>query len=306
MQTMPDYHLDALFRAALEDQAEALASTAASESQMLERVGQLLARRRKRRQLVTLLLAAALTTLTAAAIALGGGRPTPPATPERSPGISATPEPSTPSPATWSGRVRADADTMPVLPMPVDVEVGGRAWADGRDAALPWVDIGAVRWSPAGQVHWSIELAGFPPRAEDLDPDQTIIEYGVVLDTNRDRVPDYEFGINNDATEAGDFRVWVTNLATGDTDEQIGGPYGVPVEFRHPDEQDPTEGTNGQPSAPSMMFTFLGGTGPSGGPGELLRRDQWQFYTWATVTEGGEVVAWDYGPDSGWLTVPSQ
>ena len=97
MQTLPDYHLDALFRAAMEDEAEALASTAASESQMLERVGQLLARRRKRRQLVTLLLAAALTTLTAAAIALGGNRLTPPVTPERSPEASATPEGSLPA-----------------------------------------------------------------------------------------------------------------------------------------------------------------------------------------------------------------
>ena len=97
MQTLPDYHLDALFRSALEDEAEALASTAASESQMLERVGQLLARRRKRRQLVTLLLAAALTTLTAAAIALGGSRLTPPVTPERSPEASATPEGSLPA-----------------------------------------------------------------------------------------------------------------------------------------------------------------------------------------------------------------
>src|SRR5688572_11224551 len=93
MQTLPDYHLDALFRAALEDQAEALASTAASESQMLERVGKLLARRRKRRQLVTLLLAAATTTLTVAAIALGGARPTPPDTPVP----SASPDQTSPS-----------------------------------------------------------------------------------------------------------------------------------------------------------------------------------------------------------------
>ena len=91
MQTLPDYHLDALFRAAMEDEAEVLASTAVGESQMLERVGQLLARRRKRRQLVTLMLAAALTTLTAAAIALGGNRLTPPVTPEQSPEASAGP-----------------------------------------------------------------------------------------------------------------------------------------------------------------------------------------------------------------------
>ncbi len=97
MRTLPDYQLDALFRAALEEDAEALASTAASESQMLERVGRVLARRRTRRQLATLLLAAALLTLTAAAIALGGNRLTPPVTPERSPEASATPEASLPA-----------------------------------------------------------------------------------------------------------------------------------------------------------------------------------------------------------------
>jgi hypothetical protein len=97
MQTLPDYHLDPLFRAALEEEAEALASTAVSESQMLERVGRALARRRTRRQLATLLLAAALTTLAAAAFALGGNRPTPPVTPERSPEASATPEGSLPA-----------------------------------------------------------------------------------------------------------------------------------------------------------------------------------------------------------------
>jgi hypothetical protein len=99
MQTLPDYHLDALFRSAMGDEAEALASTAARESQMLERVGRVLTRRRKRRQLATLLLAAALTTLTAAAIALGGSRLTPPVTPEPSPEASATPEPSIAEPS---------------------------------------------------------------------------------------------------------------------------------------------------------------------------------------------------------------
>ena len=112
MQNLPDYHLDALFRAALEEEAEALASTASSESQMLERVGRALARRRTRRQLATLLLAAAVTTLTAAAIALGGSRPTPPINPERSPEASSTPEPSVAEPAPSLG---TELDEGPVV-----------------------------------------------------------------------------------------------------------------------------------------------------------------------------------------------
>jgi hypothetical protein len=212
-----------------------------------------------------------------------------------------------PSRATWSGPVRPDAAGMPILPLTKDAEMGGDgwAWADGRDAAVPWVDIGAVRWQLEGQVHWWIDLAGWPPPAEELDPDETIIEYGVVLDANGDRVADYEFGINNDAPEAGDFRVWVTDLATGDTDERVGPPYGYPVEFSHPDEHDRSETLNGHPLPPSMVFTFLPGSRPSGPPEEVGPTSEWQFYVWATVTEGGEVEAWDYTPDYGWLTVPS-
>jgi Kelch motif protein len=82
MQTLPDYHLDALFRSALATDAEALSRAAANESEMLERVRHVLTRRRSRRQLVTLLIAAALVTLTAGAIALAGDRLRPPVTPQ--------------------------------------------------------------------------------------------------------------------------------------------------------------------------------------------------------------------------------
>jgi hypothetical protein len=207
-----------------------------------------------------------------------------------------------PSPATWSGSVRADASGMPVLPLTQDAGGVEWTWADGRDTAVPWVDISAVRLSPEHADQWWIELADWPPRAEGLDPDRTIIEYGVVLDTNRDRVADFEFGINNDAPEAGEFRVWVTDLAAGDTNERVGPPYGYPVEFSYPERQrDPTG--NGPLSQPSVIFTFLPGSMPMGTRDEVFHSDQWQFYVWATVTEGDEVVAWDYGPDSGWLAM---
>jgi hypothetical protein len=220
------------------------------------------------------------------------------------PDVGTGPRPQ-PSPAVWSGPVRADAAGMPILTLEEDAEMGGWVLADGRDAAVRWVDIDTVRWSPENQVHWWIDLGGWPPRAEDLDPAETIIEYGVVLDTNADRAADYEFGINNDAPEAGKFRVWVTDLAAGVTDERVGAPYGYPVEFSHPDEQDPNDTLNGQPRQPSMVFTFLPGSRPFGPPEDVRPPNEWRFYVWATVTESGEVVAWDYGPDNGWLTLPS-
>lgn len=96
MQTLPDHHIDAVFRTAMDHEAELFASRAASELQMLERVGRGLSRRRTR-NLTTLLLAAALTTLTAGAIALGGRGWTPPVTPEESPKTSTTPAPSLPA-----------------------------------------------------------------------------------------------------------------------------------------------------------------------------------------------------------------
>lgn len=96
MQSIPDYKLDALFRAAMDAEAEVLASTAVSEGRMIERVGRALSRRRTRR-LATLLLAAAVTVMGAGAIALGGSTLPPPLMPERSRSASATPEVSLPA-----------------------------------------------------------------------------------------------------------------------------------------------------------------------------------------------------------------
>jgi hypothetical protein len=108
-------------------------------------------------------------------------------------------------------------------------------------------------------------------------------------------VPDHLVGINNDASEAGRFRIWVTNLATGATEEQDGPPYGFPIEFSHPDEREPGAGDAGNPG---MVFTFLPGTRPAGVTVST------RFYAWASVEEAGTVVAWDYAPDIGWVGKP--
>jgi hypothetical protein len=166
-------------------------------------------------------------------------------------------------------------------------------WQDPNDASVGWVDVERVAFSPDGQAHWYIELASKPPLAADLEPGM-IIAYGLVLETTGDGVADYLVGLDNDTPEPGDFHVWVTDLATGETDEQIGPPYGYPIEFFHPDEAQPGDFPPGSPA--TMIFTFLGD------PPYGLNASTPRFYAWTSATRDGEVVAWDYAPDTGWIT----
>lgn len=172
---------------------------------------------------------------------------------------------------------------------------GFRSTDEAGDAATPDVDIAQVRVDSASQPHWRLLLAAAPPKATTLDPTRTVISYGLTFETTGDDDPDYVVGISNEASRAGGYRVWVTDLATGVTDEQDGPPYGFPVEFAHPDERSAEE----MPE-PEMVFTFLGGTRPLG---VSLRT---RFYAWASLEEDGTVVAWDYAPDVGWIGAPPE
>ena len=203
-------------------------------------------------------------------------------------------------PAGWTGPLRADdPGELAAPPMALSDDLVG-VWAEPvRDAGQRWVDITRVRTMSPWQINWALELAAWPPRAEALDPSETLIAYGLVLDTTGDVKADYLIGINNDAPTAGEFRIWVTDLATGETDEQVGGPYGLPVEFIHPDELGPLDGPPGaDPLPPTMWFTFIDREPPG------LDLSTTNFYAWASVTQAGEVVAWDYAPDAGWLRAP--
>lgn len=176
-------------------------------------------------------------------------------------------------------------------------------WEDPVDSSVGWVDVKRVVFHEHFQPDWDIELAAKPPLARGLESGQ-LIAYGLVLDTNGDSVADYVVGIDNDAPKRGDFHVWVTDLATGETDEQIGPPYGYPIEFSHPDEQEGgTFGFGIEPDQepPNMAFTFIGGSEP---PDLNLETVRW--YAWAYATRDGEVFAWDYAPDYGWLTGPTR
>jgi hypothetical protein len=162
-------------------------------------------------------------------------------------------------------------------------------WHDPRDdVPVRSVDIDRVLLYPGSQG-WYIGLAARPPGA-DADPG-LVIAYGLVFDTNGDGVADYLVGIDDGAPQPGEFRVRVTDLATGKTDEQIGPPYGFPVEFSHPAEEQP------RPDPPAMTFTFLGDSKPAD-----LNPWTVRFYAWTSATRDGQVVARDYAPDAGWMT----
>jgi len=222
-------------------------------------------------------------------------------------GGTGEPRPST-APSASSGAIPpgSPADLSPTPPLvwsPVrergDLAVfRGTARVDPHDTAVGWVDVEHVSFSSSRhsggdvQMGWSIELAARPPLGADLEPGR-LIAYGLVLDTNSDGGADYVVGIDNDAPERGDFHVWLTDLATGETDEQIGPPYGFPMDFVHPDEADPGSRARG------VALFFLPRSAPEGLNPETVR-----WYAWASTTRGGEVVALDYAPDAGWMTRP--
>jgi hypothetical protein len=195
--------------------------------------------------------------------------------------------------AEWTGPVRS----RPAGAAKIEAaEAGLVSASDPGDAERPYVDIESVLADVPDQPHWRLLLSGAPPKASTLDPAHTVISYGVAFETTGDETPDYVVGISNDAFPAGDFRVWVTNLATGATDEKLGPPYGFPVEFVHPDGRSPED----EVGEPGMVFTFLGGSRPPGVSSST------RFYAWASVEEDGTVVAWDYAPDGGWVGSPAE
>jgi hypothetical protein len=158
----------------------------------------------------------------------------------------------------------------------------------------PWIDIRGVM-ADTSSVQLKL-VTSDPPVA---DPAEQWIGYGVVTDEDRDGVPDWRYGIDNNVPayasgQPGDgsplydrTRVWRTNLHTGRTDE-----WG----FRDERWQDVW------PRGANAKFTF-GGTMEMTGE----RTSTWgieldmPFYTWASVIVNGHVVATDFAPDAGWL-----
>lgn len=224
---------------------------------------------------------------------------TPPPTPVRP---SLGPRPSGPAgPLAWS-RASLEED----WPAPVRAEPAGGAivkpledpidgWTihpdpsgDTGSAVLPWVDIREVGFGRS-KVNFDL-VSSMPPS---VDPTEQWIAYGVVVDDDRDGVPDWRYGMDNmpvDATGERPHRAWRTNLHTGRTESKPGPGYGW-VGDTYFDTFFPGEMWLG------WRFSFGANTTIGGAVDGLPER----FYAWASVIENGRVVATDYAPDVGWL-----
>lgn len=252
---------------------------------------------------------AVLMTLTLAGCTAGDDTSESPAAPSTDPASISSPtaaQDATDGVPQWSGPLRTDA-ALPVIPWRK-----AKGWTDPRDTAFDGIDLRRVSGTgreyggvavigdqtiPSFQAGgWGLELAARPPRTTTIDSTQRVIEYGVVVDGDGDGDGDCHIGLNNDARQRGRggdgripvYRVWVTNLRNGATHESVGPPYGFPVEFSHP-------GDRGARRA--MGFQFLGDE-----PAQCDRfRPTAAFYAYASLTEGGEVAAWDFAPDRAWL-----
>ena len=196
------------------------------------------------------------------------------------------PSTTTPEEPVWSGPVRDPSDVVHRMAPTADQ---GLAWEDPLDASEAWADVVRVQFSETNYGHWTFDLADTAPLLH-LEPG-VVAAYGLVFDTNADGAADYEVGIANDSPRQGKFRAWVTNLATGETDEQIDFPYGYPIEFRWPSEYDP--------SYPTIILTFLN---RSAAPADLDLNTV-RFYAWTSATRDDQVFAHDYAPDTGWISV---
>jgi hypothetical protein len=206
-------------------------------------------------------------------------------------------DPPPPGPASapmfWQGPVRSDLG-QPLDPPPRasrDPSMERQAWADPVDSTIGWADIIelSITESPAGSTSpmWHLTVAADAPPTAHLAQKFTITSYGLVFDTTGDGEADIVVGLSNEGLRPGDYRAWLTDLTTGETDDRVGPPDGLPFDFVHPDD------VGGDLSRRQVSFFSI--RTPSG---EITRATP--FYGWALVTRG-EAIAWDYAPDGHWL-----
>ncbi len=136
-----------------------------------------------------------------------------------------------------------------------------------------------------------------------VDPTELWIAYGVVLDDDRDGVPDWRYGIDNLPDPTGEevanggapHRAWRTDLHTGRTERLFGQGY---------DDRDPWflgYYPAGRPGGDARL-SFGGRPEVAGSAGAKVGIElDMPLYAWASVIQDGRVVATDYAPDAGWL-----
>jgi len=196
----------------------------------------------------------------------------------------------------WTGPVRQAGGLGAV----VVLEPGGdgtMTWSEPQDAAPRWADVARVSVTREFQ-NWYLELGADPPRRDALAGEDVVLAFGFVIDTTGDGVADYVVGIDTDAV-AQDVHVWLTDLANGETRERFSGPYGDPFDFWTSLEAGGGAMAGDRP--PGGSFFNVGFA-----PTELFDLDTARFYAWSSLTQAGEVVAWDYAPDAGWLAAPAR
>jgi hypothetical protein len=188
------------------------------------------------------------------------------------------PAPVRPEPAGGAILVPLQDEADEVIPDPL---------GDTGSAAHPWVDIKELQ---GGGARIIISLVSNEPPL--VDPTEQWIAYGVVVDDDRDGIPDRRFGIDNipgTAPGAGKHRAWITDLHTGRTVVGAAGNYSSVGEIYF-DTYYPGEWEG-------VRLGFGGDlTGGGTRPGLVD-----PFYVWASVIVDGRVVATDYAPDVGWL-----
>jgi heat shock protein HslJ len=172
---------------------------------------------------------------------------------------------------------------------------------------VPWIDIERVGLG-TGPTTVSLRLAVDAP-SPFPEPAARWIAYGAVLDTDADGDADVRVGM--DHVGAGRTRAWVTTLGSGQTRAWLWTPSGVvgpeqqvrirdwvhPIFSARPDTgYDPREARFW--FGPYGVFTFT--TAPAAWQTPL------RTYGWASLIEGGRVVATDFAPDVGWLVEAPQ
>ena len=199
----------------------------------------------------------------------------------------------------WPAPVRPEpAGGGIVQPMPLTyLDPTGDTGSDD----LPCIDIRDVT---VGTHDVFFNLGSNQP--PDVEPSEAWIAYGVVVDEDRDGVPDRRYGIENPLRIADDppsnHRVWRTDLDTGRTESAVDGDFskyffsgftgGYPG---NGDQEGFSTGRQGARFRFGREFDTTGGTKTRG-----FKLDM-PFYTWASVIVDGRVVATHYAPDAGWL-----
>ena len=221
--------------------------------------------------------------------------PTEPAVVGPSATPTATPSP-TPAPISWT-----EASLKEDWPAPVRTEPAGGAsverlqeedevipdpLGDTGSDAYPWVDIRDAGFCFSGCVGMHL-VSNQPPV---VHPTEQWVAYGVVTDDDGDGVADRRIGMDNipHAADQLHYRAWTTDLHTGrtivgwDSTRTINDSWYPPTSYRA-----------------DADFRFGGQSLAGGGSVKVTIPER--FYVWASVIQGGRVVATDYAPDVGWL-----